>query len=54
MTIFHDSRDPQYRYPMGAAVCGQKITLRLTAKPGCDVQLRLWIDDVEKKTGVKL
>lgn len=53
MTIFHDSRDPQYRYPMGAAVCGQKITLRLTAKPGCDVQLRLWIDDAEKKIDMK-
>ena len=53
MTIFHDSRDPQYRYPTGAAVCSQKIILRLTAQPGCGVVLRLWIDDSEQKIPMK-
>ena len=53
MTIFHDSRDPQYRSPVGAGVCGQEITLRLTAQPGCEVTLRLWIDEAEQKIAMK-
>lgn len=49
MTLFHDSRDPQYRNPVGASVCGEKICMRLTAEPDCDVTLRLWIDNAEQK-----
>ena len=29
MRLYHDSRDPFYRWPFGAVSCGQRVRLRL-------------------------
>ena len=42
MTLYHDSRDPVYRLPQGAAPCGQVVRLRVKAEEVHGLCLRLW------------
>lgn len=43
--MYHDSRDPQYRTPVGPAKCCASITLRLRADEARRAWLRLWWED---------
>ena len=45
MNIYHDSRNPAYRAPMGAGMCGCGIKLCLKAEHAERAYLRLWWDD---------
>ena len=47
MTFYHDSRDPLYRDPQGAAPCGQTVRLRVKAEELHGVCLRLWWQEAE-------
>ena len=49
MTIYHDSRNPFYRQPQGAAACGAKLLLRVHAQGIRKVWLRLWWNNAESK-----
>lgn len=47
MNMYHDSRNPEYRWPQGAAPCGQTLTLRVRAEAMYRVCLRLWWQETE-------
>ncbi len=47
MQLYHDSRDPEYRSPMGAQPCRGEICLRLRAEGVARAWLRLWWQDNE-------
>ena len=47
MKIYHDSRDPEYRSPVGAVPCGQTLRLCVRAEGMHRVCLRLWWQDAE-------
>lgn len=47
MNFFHDSRDPAYRTPQGAAPCGQQLRLRVRAEGLHRISLRLWWQEAE-------
>ena len=49
MTLFHDSHDPAYRLPFGAAECGQTISLSLKAPEADYALLRLYTDEEGEK-----
>ena len=49
MTLFHDSHDPAYRSPFGAAECGQTISLSLKAPEADYALLRLYTDEEGEK-----
>ena len=49
MYLYHDSRDPMYRAPLGAVPCGKKLRLRVFAEGLHRVYLRLWWQNVEKR-----
>ncbi len=53
MNIFHDSRDPVYRAPQGAAPCGAPLRLRVRAEGLHRVSLRLWWQDQESLLPMK-
>ena len=53
MHIFHDSRDPVYRTPQGAAPCGTPLRLRVKAGGLYRVNLRLWWKDSESLLPMK-
>ena len=53
MHIFHDSRDPVYRTPQGAAPCGSTLRLRVRAEDLHRVSLRLWWQDSESLLPMK-
>lgn len=40
--IYHDSRDPFYRFPQGARACGETVRLRLFAPKTAVCSLRIW------------
>ena len=47
MYIYHDSRNPDFRSPSGAAPCGTPLRLRVKAGGLYRVNLRLWWKDSE-------
>ena len=49
MTLYHDSHDPLYRMPQGAAPCGVKLRLRVRGKGLARVWLRLWWNNAESR-----
>ena len=49
MIFYHDSRNPIYRTPMGAAACGTALTLRVRGENLVKVWLRLWWQDAEAR-----
>ena len=49
MYLYHDSRDPMYRAPLGAVPCGIKLRLRVFAEGLHRVYLRLWWQNAEKR-----
>ena len=53
MYIYHDSRDPMYRTPLGALPCGKKLRLRVFAEGLHRVYLRLWWQNAEKLLPMK-
>lgn len=53
MYIYHDSRDPMYRTPLGAVPCGKKLRLRVFAEGLHRVYLRLWWQNAEKLLPMK-
>ena len=48
MNLYHDSRDPVYRMPQGAAPCGALLCLRVWAERLHNVRLRIWWNNAEK------
>ena len=48
MYLYHDSRDPMYRSPLGAMPCGKKLRLRVFTEGLHRVYLRLWWQNAEK------
>lgn len=40
--IYHNSRDPFYRFPQGARACGEMVRLRIRAPQDAVCRLRLW------------
>ena len=53
MNIYHDSRDPVYRSPRGAAPCGETLRLCVRAEGLHRVGLRLWWQDAESLLPMK-
>lgn len=55
MNIYHNSRDPQYRFPLGAVETGARINLGIKVEAGHveSALLRLWINDVEQFIDMK-
>jgi len=53
MYLYHDSRDPMYRVPLGAVPCGKKLRLRVFAEGLHRVYLRLWWQNAEKLLPMK-
>ena len=53
MYIYHDSRDPMYRTPLGAVPCGKKLRLCVFAEGLHRVYLRLWWQNAEKLLPMK-
>ena len=53
MYLYHDSRDPVYRLPQGAAPCGQRLRLRVRVEGAHRVNLRLWWHDAESLLPMK-
>lgn len=53
MIIFHDSRDPMYRSPQGAAPCGTRLTFRVRGEELQHVWLRLWWNDNENRVRMR-
>ena len=49
MTLYHDSRNPIYRSPLGAAPCGATLRLRVRGDDLKKVWLRLWWRDAEAR-----
>ena len=51
MKLFHDSRNPDYRLPLGARRTGETVVLRLRARGRTPdrVWLRLWWADAEQR-----
>lgn len=49
MNIFHDSRNPVYRSPLGASPCGGAIKLRVRGDDLQKVWLRLWWSGAERR-----
>ncbi len=45
--MYHDSRDEEYRMPLGAQPCGTPVRLRLKAEKAARAWLRLWWDGRE-------
>ncbi|MGC9023895.1 MAG: alpha amylase N-terminal ig-like domain-containing protein [Chloroflexia bacterium] len=50
--LYHDSRDPAYRYPVGAVPAGTPVTIRLRAFANdlTAVRLRVWDDRADSQT----
>ena len=53
MILYHDSRDPVFRMPQGAAPCGEKLRLRVRAEGLHRVNLRLWWQESESRLPMK-
>jgi len=53
MYLYHDSRDPMYRAPLGAMPCGKQLRLRVFAEGLHRVYLRLWWQNAEKLLPMK-
>ena len=53
MTIYHDSRDPVFRSPLGAVPCGRSLRLRVRAEGLHRVCLRLWWQNAESLLPMK-
>jgi len=53
MYIYHDSRDPMFRQPLGAVPCGRTLRLRVRAEGLHRVNLRLWWQNAEKLLPMK-
>lgn len=53
MYLYHDSRDPMYRSPLGAMPCGKKLRLRVFTEGLHRVYLRLWWQNAEKLLPMK-
>ena len=49
MTLYHDSRNPVYRYPMGAVPCGQRLRLRIRGDEIRKCWLRVWWNNAETR-----
>ena len=51
MKLYHDSRNPEYRLPLGARKAGETVTLRLRVQDSTPdkVILRLWWANAEKR-----
>ncbi len=51
MILYHDSRNLQYRSPMGAGAAGESVSLRLRVEGGRPerVLLRLWWENAEQR-----
>ena len=49
MTFYHDSHNPIYRTPLGAAPCGALIKLRVRGENLSKVWLRLWWQNAETR-----
>ena len=49
MQFYHDSRNPDFRWPLGAQPCGQTLRLRVRAEGAQRVWLRLWWQGVEER-----
>ena len=50
MNFYHDSRNPEFRNPQGAAPCGHELRLRVATEGLDRVWLRTWWQDAEAKT----
>ena len=53
MNIYHDSRDPLYRAPQGAAPCETALRLRVRTEDMRRVTLRLWWKNAEQLLPMK-
>ena len=49
MILYHDSRNPIYRMPQGAAPCGAQLRLRLRGEHVSKAWLRLWWQNAESR-----
>ena len=49
MILYHDSRNPVYRYPMGAVPCGRALRLRLRSDEIRKCWVRTWWDGSETR-----